>query len=88
MTVYAIVKTLEAGYDCDKKQMQDLDIKVGDRFKVTRIDMSQSSTSISLEGSTDHFNSVFFSFEENDEPLDIYSDTRFNPYLEFFRRKG
>lgn len=84
MTIYAIVETLRAGYDLEKKQMVDKGFKVGDRFVLSDVDMGQSSTSISLEGQTGYFNSVFFKFEENGEELDIYGDSRFNPYMSMY----
>lgn len=81
MTIFAIVSTLDAGYDIEKQEMNNLGIKVGDRFTVTDIDMGQSSTSIYLKEHSGHFNSVFFNFEENGKELNIYGDPRFNPYL-------
>lgn len=81
MTVFAIVSTLDAGYYIEKQEMNNLGIKVGDRFTVTDIDMGQSSTSIYLKEHSGHFNSVFFNFEENGKELNIYGDPRFNPYL-------
>lgn len=61
--------------------MIGLGIKVGDRFTIRSIGMGQSSTSIYLIEHSGHFNSVFFDFEENNEKLNIYVDSRFNPYL-------
>ena len=81
MSLIAIVVTLNAGYDAEKQKMIDLGIKVGDRFTIRSIDMGQSSTSIYLIEHSGHFNSVFFDFEENNEKLNIYVDSRFNPYL-------
>ena len=81
MALIAIVTTLKAGYDIEKQEMNNLGIKVGDRFTVTDIDMGQSSTSIYLKEHSGHFNSVFFNFEENGKELNIYGDPRFNPYL-------
>lgn len=81
MTVFAIVSTLDAGYNSEKIKMNNLGIKIGDRFIVTDIDMGQSSTSIGLKEHFGYFNSVFFNFEENGEELNIYGDPRFNPYL-------
>lgn len=81
MTVFAIVSTLDAGYNSERIEMNNLGIKIGDRFIVTDIDMGQSSTSIGLKEHSGYFNSVFFNFEENGEELNIYGDPRFNPYL-------
>ena len=81
MTVFAIVSTLDAGYNSERIKMNNLGIKIGDRFIVTDIDMGQSNTSIGLKEHSGHFNSVFFNFEENGKELNIYGDPRFNPYL-------
>lgn len=84
MTIYAVVETLRAGYDCEKERVKSLGFKVGDKFEVDYIDMGGSSTSIYLKDFPNQlFNSVFFEFEENGEELDIYGDTRFNPYLNY-----
>lgn len=84
MAIYAVVETLRAGYDCEEERVKSLGFKVGDKFEVDYIDMGGSSTSIYLKDFPNQaFNSVFFEFEENGEELDIYDDTRFNPYLDF-----
>ena len=84
MTIYAVVETLRAGYDCEEEMVKSLGFKVGDKFEVEYIDMGGSSTSIHLKDFPNKpFNSVFFEFEENGNELDIYDDTRFNPYLDF-----
>lgn len=84
MSLIAIVETLNAGYDVEKQEMNNLGIKVGDRFTVIDIDMGQSSTSIYLEEHSGSFNSVFFEFEENGEEINIYNDDRYNPYLSMY----
>lgn len=84
MTIIAIVETLQAGYDFQKKQMEDLGFKIGDRIEVKDIVVHQSSTDVYLEGYKGSFNSVFFEFEENGEELDIYNDRRFNDYLSMY----
>lgn len=82
MTIYAVVETLRAGYDCEEEMVKSLGFKVGDKFELECIDMGGSSTSIHLKDFPNQsFNSVFFDFEEGGKELDIYSDTRFNPYL-------
>lgn len=84
MTIYAVVETLRAGYDCEEEMVKTLGFKVGDKFEVEYIDMGGSSTSIQLKDFPNQsFNSVFFEFEEDGKELDIYDDTRFNPYLDF-----
>lgn len=82
MTIYAVVETLRAGYDCEEEMVKSLGFKEGDKFEVEYIDMDGSSTRIYLKDFPNQsFNSVFFEFEEDGEELDIYDDTRFNPYL-------
>ena len=82
MTIYAVVETLRAGYDCEEEMVKTLGFKVGDKFELECIDMGGSSTSVYLKDfPSQSFNSVFFEFEENCKELDIYNDTRFNPYL-------
>ena len=84
MKIYAVVETLIAGYDYEKEMVKSLGFKEGDKFEVDYIDMDGSSTSIYLKDFPNQpFNSVFFEFEENGEELDIYDDTRFNPYLNY-----
>ena len=85
MTIYAVVETLRAGYDCEEEMVKSLGFKVGDKFEVEDIDMGGSSTSIYLKDFPNQpFNSVFFEFEENGKELGIYDDTRFNPYLNYW----
>jgi hypothetical protein len=80
MTIYAIIKNLDCGYPGDREQVAKAGFKVGDRFILEDVSMGQSHTTVYLnrEGG---FNSVFFDFEENGQPLNIYADRRFNPYL-------
>lgn len=82
MTIYAVVETLEAGYDCEEDMVKSLGFKVGDKFEVDYIGIGGSSTSIQLkEFPNQSFNSVFFEFKEDGKELDIFDDKRFNPYL-------
>lgn len=81
MTVYAIVDNLDGGYDHDKKHAAEAGLKLGDRFTVKNISMGQSHTSVHLNEHTGGFNSIYFTFEENGHPINIYRDDRFNPYI-------
>lgn len=81
MTVYAIVRDLDCGYQGDRDQVAKAGFKVGDRFTLKGVSMGQSHTTVTLKGHPVGFNSVFFDFEEDGEPLDIYRDARFNPYI-------
>jgi hypothetical protein len=68
------------------KVLRDEDgLNKDEMYEVEHVSMGQSYTSIYLskpkEGTKNPFNSVIFDFFENDEELDIYSDSRFNPYI-------
>ena len=85
MKIYAVVETLRAGYDCEEEMAKSLGFKERDKFEVEYIDMGGSSTSIYLKDFPNQpFNSVFFEFEENGKELDIYDNTKFNPYLNYW----
>lgn len=69
------------------KVIRDEDgLNIGEEYEVDYISMGQSHTSIILlnlkEGVKNPFNSVIFKFYENNEELDIYSDSRYNPYMD------
>lgn len=84
MSIYAIVKTTDAGFPSDSEAVKSLGFKVGDKFEVERISVGRSSTEVYLEEFPSKcFNSVFFNFEEDGTPLDIFSDDRFNSYKYF-----
>ena len=57
------------------------DLEYGKTYEVVDIDMGQSFTSIYLKDIRNSYNSVIFEFYEDGKPLDIYCDTRFNPYI-------
>ena len=61
------------------------DLEYGKEYEVRGIDMGQSYTSVYLKDMRNPYNSVIFEFYEDGKPLDIYRDTRFNPYI-FARR--
>lgn len=81
MAIFAVVSSINGGYTMDKARIDEAGFQIGDRIEVEHISMGQSSTSIRLKDHKGMFNSVFFSFEEDDQPLNIYGDERFNPYL-------
>lgn len=56
-------------------------LEIGKMYKVNRIDMSQSYTNVYLIGIKEPINSVCLSFFEDDKPINIYNDKRFNPYM-------
>ena len=65
-------------------------LQIGKKYEVDYITMGQSHTNVHLKDKLKNkitgkfvscFNSVYFDFYENGEPIDIFSDTRFNPYI-------
>ena len=64
----------------------------GEEYEVESVSMGQSYTSICLttpkEGTKNPFNSVIFNFFEDNKELNIYSDNRFNPYLNILKNKN
>ena len=70
----------DAGYDGDKERVKQLEPNT--HYEVTCIDMGQSHTDVFLVGMKSCFNSVNFEFYEDKKLIDIFSDKRFNPYLD------
>lgn len=62
------------------------ELKVGEEYTVSNILMGQSHTAVYLENFDKPFNSVNFEFFENGEPLDIFTDSRLNPYISTDRK--
>lgn len=81
MTIYATVKSLKGGWSLEEEQFNSYNFQLGDRIRVTRIEVGRSSSKIWLEGYEDSFNSVYFEFEEDGKSLDIYQDKRFCTYI-------
>lgn len=59
------------------KHYEELDKK---EYDVADIRMSQSNTSILLEGESKSFNSVHFKYKLYGKPIDIYRSGAFSPY--------
>ena len=57
------------------------DLEVGKLYEVKDIYMGQSNTSVYLKEMDKCYNSVYLEFYENGEVINIFDDTRFNPYL-------
>lgn len=68
------------GYEAQQHVAKDK-LVVGEEYLVRDVMMGQSNTSIFLVGPTGVFNSVFFDFYEDGEPIDIYRSPKYNPYL-------
>ena len=60
------------------------DLELGKEYEVESINMGQSHTTIRLKDRPNLYNSVYLAFYENGNPLDIYKDRRFNPYIKGF----
>lgn len=82
--LYARFMHPDNGYDCDKEYAKKMGLKVGERYEVEDISMGGSHTSIYLKDIKGSFNPVQFEFEEDGEPIDIYRDPRYNPYLSLY----
>ena len=70
----------DAGYGVDKENMKKLE--PNKYYEVSNIDMGQSHTYVYLVDIKGAFNSVNFEFYEDKKLIDIFSDKRFNPYLD------
>ena len=82
MSLVAICKTLNAGFPYQKYLLESLGIEVGDTLTVESIDMGECSTAVKIVEYPNHtFNSVFFNFEKDGKPHDIFADPEYNPYL-------
>ena len=77
--LWAEISSHSAGYDIDKARAKALG-EIGDRFEVDKVSMGGSSTSITLVGKTEHYNSVNFNFLKDGIYHDIYNDPDYNPY--------
>ena len=77
--ITAKVVNLDGGYDSERKRAREC-LQVGEVYEVEHISVGGSHTSIDLVD-LGGFNSIYFEFFEDGEPLDIFSDRRFNPYL-------
>lgn len=79
--IFAICKTLKAGTDFDKKRIADAGINIGDKIELENACVGSFYTDIYLVGYKNSFNSVFFTFvDENGENYNIYDDERFQSY--------
>lgn len=56
-------------------------LTLGEEYEVKHIEMCSAITFVFLKGKKGVFNSLCFEFSEDDKPLNIYMDKRFNPYI-------
>lgn len=79
--LYARFMYPDYGHDCDVRHAVRAGLKVGEKYKVEDLSMGQSSTSIFLKDVEGCFNSVQFDFYEDEQPVDIYRNPKYNGYL-------
>lgn len=79
--LYARFMHPDGGWDSDIKYAKKAGLKVGERYEVEYLLMGSWHTDVYLKDIEYSFNSVQFEFEEDDTPIDIFSDPRYNPYL-------
>ena len=79
--LYAKFMYPDNGYDCDVKNAKNAGLNVGERYEVKDLSMGGSHTSIYLKNIDGVFNSVQFDFEEDDKPVNIYRNPKYNGYL-------
>ena len=82
--LYAKFMYPDNGYNSDKEYAEKMGLEVGERYEVANVSMGGSHTSIYLKDIKGVFNSVQFEFEEDEKPIDIYRDPRYNPYLSLY----
>lgn len=79
--LYAIYKYPENGYSNEQEMSKKLLI-LNKKYEVKYISMGQSHTNVYLKDFPDCiFNSVQFIFIENNKPINIFKNPRYNPYL-------
>lgn len=63
------------------------DLEVGKEYEVQSIDVALSNTTVILRGRQGRYNIVYLSIFEDGKPIDVMSDRRFNPYIDFKERR-
>lgn len=79
--LYAKFVYPDNGYDCDVEHAKRVGLKAGERYEVEDLSMGGSHTSIILKDIDGCFNSVQFDFYEDEQPVDIYRNPKYNGYL-------
>ena len=77
--IIAKVVTLQAGYRAEQEEVEELGWNIDDEFEVESISVGGWRTDVTLKDGG-YFNSGFFEFYENGEPLNVYDDERFQKY--------
>jgi hypothetical protein len=82
--VILIAKLTHKDYGTEKDVANMKNIAEGTVFGVTDIHMGGSKTIVYFDGFPNACNSIQFDFFDLDgNPVDIYQDTRFNPYIQY-----
>ena len=80
--LYAVYTRPNAGVKSDQRSFKYARLVLGEKYEVQKVDMESWHTYIILKDYPQIFNSVNFSFEdENGNPIDIYSSPKYNPFL-------
>ena len=79
--LYAKFVYPDNGYDCDVEHAKNAGLKVGEKYEVTELFIGGSHTSILLKDIDGCFNSVQFIFYENEQPVDIFRNSKYSGYL-------
>lgn len=77
--IYAVLTTHSAGYESQRKQIKELNMKIGDKFTVNDIAIHSWNTDVYLEEFPNNcFNSVFFDFVDGSgNEVDIFKHREF-----------
>lgn len=80
--IYAVCRTLEAGYPSDQERFNRSGIQIGDKIELEDASVGSWMSEVWLVGHEDPFNSVFFDYvDEDGEPYNIYRDKSFSQYM-------
>lgn len=75
MKLYAVVKTLSAGYATEQETLKKLNFNINDKFEVDRIEIGSFSTEVFLKDYDQGLNSVFFKFVNScNKEIDIFKE--------------
>lgn len=75
MKLYAVVKTLYAGYATEQETFLKLNFNIHDKFEIDRIEIGSLSTDVFLKDFDQGLNSVFFKFVNScNKEIDIFKE--------------
>ena len=79
--IVAIFKYPNRGTEYDQALVKQYHLRLEQEYEIERIEMSQGRMDIYLKNMQVAFNSVHFTFKEDEKKLNIYTDKRFNTYI-------